>query len=467
MLTTLHLSSVPALANVPSDQLEWLITVGSEQNYAAGDYLFRRGDDIDKMFIVLDGRFDIRLQQGNDFKIIDRLGPGTVSGYLPYSRATTATGFGIFTASGKALIIPQSKMKEMCLTHHELTTALVHVMTSRTREFTKANSQSEKLMALGKLSAGLAHELNNPSAAMVSSARELKRQLGAVPEKFKRLVSMQATPAEVDAINQILFAKLEPGQSSNLSMIERSKREEGLEEWLEEHGVDEAYQITETLVDFGFVESDLTVIYEAARQANFPSAIEWVENVLVTEKIVGEIIEAADRISGIVSAVKGYTHMDRAKESEPMDIRRHLENTLTILQHKLKRKSATTSLHVPDNLPQPCVIIGEINQVFTNVIDNAIDAVEEESGQIIISAISDGSTVSVIIADNGTGIPPEYLGKIFDPFFTTKELGQGTGLGLDVSHRIITQHKGSINVDSDTSGTRFTIIIPLSTDSND
>ncbi|MEM9544787.1 MAG: ATP-binding protein [Bacteroidota bacterium] len=454
------LKEIPTLANVPADQLDWLLDHATLVEIPTGEYIFKKGDPIDKMQIVLKGSADIKIEQKGDFKLIGTIKEKEITGILPYSRATTATGYAEAKTDCEVLQISKSCLRAMSLLHYELTEALVHKMTSRTRKFTQLNEQQEKMMSLGKLSAGLAHELNNPASAMTRSAKELKKQLGHVPEKFKRLMTMRATTDEVEIINDILFKKIANQGVCSLSLIQRSDLEDDMEEWLDDHGVEDAYNLLETLIDFDFTIEDIEEIYEAANENNFPSAIEWIENVLTTEKLVREIQDAAERISGIVQSVKGYSHMDRAQESQEADIHIGINNTITLLNHKIKQKKIEIHKNFDQAIPHPKIMIGEMNQVWTNLIDNAIDAVDNK-GIISITTRAENKYVVVEIADNGTGISEEHLTKIFDPFFTTKAVVSGTGLGLDVTYRIISQHNGRISVDSVKGKTTFTIHLPL------
>ena len=454
-----QLKAIPTLANVPDPQLEWLLQEGDITAYEEDDFLFKKGDSIDKMIVILEGEVEIKLQQGGHYKVLDSIASKEITGFLPYSRATSSLGVGQCTQYTRALILPKSRMREMTTQHYELTEALVHKMTSRTRELTKSNLQNGKLMALGKLSAGLAHELNNPASAMERNARELKEQLGQVPEKFKRLMSLKASEEEIEIINKILFDRL-ASPPPKLSLMERTDLEDDIGDAFQNWGVEKGYELAETFVDFGFSCDDIEAIYEAG-QKNFSSAIEWIENVLTTERLVNEIGESAKRIGAIVSSIKNYSHMDRSHEKQASDLEEGIRNTVTLLNHKVKAKQIEVDYDFDDDLIQPKVIVGEINQVWTNIIDNAIDALDK-NGQIKIVGRNSKDRACIHIIDNGPGIPEENLSRIFEPFFTTKEIGKGSGLGLDISYRIVKQHFGNIKVFSGKEGTTFEITLPKS-----
>ncbi|MEL6916402.1 MAG: ATP-binding protein [Bacteroidota bacterium] len=459
-VTPMHLRKVSAISEVPEEQLKWLIQHSHLEHIPVGGFLFSKGDPIDRLFILLEGEIDIKVEQNGNYKLVAKVHQNGISGALPYSRATTAIGYGEVVKDCRVLVMSSDHFRKMTTSCYELTEAFVHEMTSRTREFAKNNVQAEKMMALGKLSAGLAHELNNPASAMARGAKELKKHLGNVPEKFKRIISIKATSEEIDVINDVLFEKLTHRPENNMGLMERTEKEDAMELWLEEHNVENPYELTETLLDFCMDVTAMERIYGTTGKENFPTTIEWIENVLTTEKMVDEIQEAAQRISALVASVKSYTHMDNAPEAQSADIRQGIKSTLTMLNHKLKRKNIAVEKEFQEDMPQPKIMVSEINQVWTNLIDNAIDAMDE-NGRLLVKAYKDGAFIKTEIIDNGKGIPEENIRTIFDPFFTTKAIGEGTGMGLEVVQRIVNQHKGEIKVSSKLGETNFTVCIPI------
>ncbi|WP_282089780.1 ATP-binding protein [Aquimarina algiphila] len=458
--TTKHLQQIPDFIHVPHKQLQWLIDKSQTEIFKAGEYVFKKGDPIDTLLIMLKGKVEIKIEQNGNYKFVGFIEEHGIGGLLPFSRASSALGYGEAIEETEILVLKKSFFKEMISDHYELTESLVHNMTSRVREFTKNNVQSEKMMALGKLSAGLAHELNNPASAMLRSSKELKKHLSHVPEKFKRITSIKISEKEVDALNTILFNKISNRPENNMKLIERNEKEDQLEEWLEDHGVENAFELTETLLDFCMEIPAMKEIHQITGDHNFPNAIEWIENVLTTEKMVDEIEEASDRISNLVQSVKSYTHMDQAPEKIATNIHTGIKSTLTMLNHKLKKKNIQLEKDFQKDLPHPKIFVSDINQVWTNLIDNAIDAMEH-SGTLHIKTNQDNRFIKIDITDNGKGIPEEHLSKIFDPFFTTKSIGQGTGMGLEVVQRIINQHNGDIKVSSQQGTTTFTVCLPI------
>ena len=455
------LQNIAAISEVPAEQLEWLIENGSCHSFEAGDHLFSRGDPIDHLQIILEGNFTIKIEQNGEFKKVADIEAGEISGTLPYSRATSAFGFGTAVEKSKVLALHKSHFRQMICDHHELTTALVHTMTNRVRSFTKQQQQQEKMMSLGKLSAGLAHELNNPSSAMARSAQELKKHLGALPEKFKRVISIKMSEDQVDAVNDILFNKIQNPVNQNLSLIEKTSLEDEIAEWLEDCGLDDGYESASTFIDFNLTVDDLEEIADHVPREHIPPVIEWIHNVLTTENLVNDIESAAVRISELISSIKSYTHMDRGTEMEPIDVKDGIENTLKMLNHKLKQKQIETSLNIQNSLPKIEGRVGSLNQVWTNIIDNAIDAMEDK-GKLIITAEKNVDQLMICIEDSGKGIPEDIQSRIFDPFFTTKKIGEGTGMGLDIVSRIISNHKGEIKLTSEPGKTRFMFYFPVS-----
>lgn len=454
-----RLSGYELLQDVPEEQLQWLSAQGKLRWLSPGEKLFQIGDPIDKLFVVISGKIQFKLEQQGEYRIINELIEGDISGALPYSRAKSA--MALAEAQGKTLVFELSKDRFKEMIHHqpELTEALVHVMTSRVRDFTREQQQTEKLAALGRLSAGLHHELNNPAAAAMRAAEELKEVLNMAPEKFKAIMLLRLEPEQVDKINDLLFSRLKEKPERSLGMMERSELEDTIATWLEEHGVENSYALAETFAQHHFDLDVLKKLEEISGSDNAGAVANWIYNVLATGKLVADIQESTRRISTLVGAVKSYSHMDRGAERERTDLEASIQNTLTMLNFKLKKKKIKVEVEAEDELPNPCVFTGELNQVWTNLIDNAIDAMQE-GGKLSIQLKEVEDAIEVSITDNGSGIPEEVRDRIFEPFFTTKDMGQGTGMGLEISKNIIRQHGGSISLSSEPGKTTFTVLIP-------
>ncbi len=455
-----ELQKIESLQNVPVEQLEWLLDKGNCLIVKKGEYLFQPGRPIDRMLIVLKGHIVLKVERDGQFQTVGKFAENSISGLLPYSRATTGRGYGEAIVETHILALDQSWFKEMIRECHELTTVLVHTMSTRIRTFTKQVQQNDKMISLGKLSAGLAHELNNPSSAVVRSAQELSRQLKTRPEAFKNIIKVDLSDEAVDHVNGILFSKVAEGVK-DIPLIEKSSIEDELLDWMDEHEIEESDEYASTFVDYGFTADDLDDLLDQVGKQYLVMVLGWINQVLSTEKIVSEIEDASQRIHDLVTSIKGYTHMDQAPEKAPEDIHKGLNSTLVMLNHKLKKIEVIKEFD--ESIPLPEVLAGPMNQVWTNLIDNAIDAMDNQPKQVLrIRTYQEGNNVNVDIEDSGTGIPEEVQDNIFDPFFTTKAVGKGTGIGLEFVQNIVkAQHNGQIFLKSKPGQTIFTISIPI------
>lgn len=357
---------------------------------------------------------------------------------------------------------PLDKMKELINHHFEITQALVHVMTTRVRDFMTIQQQNEKMMALGKLSAGLAHELNNPAAAIVRGSTSLLNHIRISPETFKEVIAIKMTAADVDKVSNKMFEVLARKEKPVLTLMQRAAREDDFAECLKSHNVTNSGEIAENLIEFGFTSQDMEDFALIVPPEYLPQVLNWVNNNLVTEKMVNDIQESSQRISKLVSAVKNFTHMDRGYDKEYIDIHSGISNTLTMLTHKIRKGNVQLAEEYDTSLPPVKAFVGELNQVWTNLIDNALDAMEVNTkGLLRIKTKRDRQYAEVTITDDGPGIPADIKNQIFDPFFTTKEIGKGTGLGLDVVTKIVRQHGGEVKVNSEPGNTTFAVCFPI------
>jgi signal transduction histidine kinase len=460
--TLAELKLVPEFKTVPQDQLQWLAEKGELRNFKDGDRIFAKGDEITGMQIVFRGGVNLKYIQAGSQRDLGTYESREILGRLPYSRMKTAGGEGFAVGDTVLFFLHRDLFPELVSHCYEITEVLVHNMTDRVRDFTKQQQQNDKMMSLGKLSAGLAHELNNPSAAIVRSAHELKRLLSSVPEKFKAVIKIRAADEDIDKLNNLVSGKISSCQMKPLSLKEKTGVEDEITTWLEENNIKDAYELVETFADFGIRKADLENIKSWTRPEDIYPVIGWVNQVLNTEKLLSDIEEASKRINTLVTSVKGYTHMDQAPEKQSVDVHLGIRNTLTMLNHKLKKNNVKLIESFQTDLPKAKIFVSEMNQVWTNIIDNAIDAMEGRSNNTLeIKTEKDREFIIVRIIDNGPGIPKDIVDKIFDPFFTTKLVGKGTGLGLEVVQQIINQHNGKVTVKSEVGRTEFEICFPI------
>ena len=456
------LQKFPDFANVPNEQLQWLIDRSEEVTYPRETVLYKPKEPADHLIMLLDGR--IRIDNGTN-SLGDELfmyDPHSIIGVLPFSRMTSFPSRFVTHTEVRILRLHRDHLLGMIQNCYELTATLVQQMTSRIRYFTKQAQQNDKLASLGRLSAGLAHELNNPVAAVVRSVETLSTHLRATPEAFKTVMSLDLTDEQVDSVGAVFFKKMDQqsaGETHQLSLLERTSLEDDLTDWLDDHGVDDSMDLAGPMVDYGFTTDDLDWLLEKIGDENLAGVSNWIVNNLVTEKLVSDISEASKRISTLIGSIKNYTHMDRGMGKEQVPLAEGLRSTITLLNHKIKSKHIDLTLTIPDDLPSVCGWAGELNQVWTNLIDNAIDALPD-GGKIEIISQRDREFVLTKIIDNGTGIPEDIRDKIFEPFFTTKEIGKGTGLGLDIVNGIVEHHNGSIKLKSVPGHTEFSVCLP-------
>ncbi|OKS87925.1 ATP-binding protein [Mucilaginibacter polytrichastri] len=455
------LKSFEPLAEVPDDQLQWLLDIGECREIKTGETIYEIGDTFHSTDFLLEGKFSVSIQQGKQANEIGIFESGAISGYLPFSRGKISTVYVICVQDAVVMSVSIENIKKATKLYFELTEALVHTMITRVRYATTRQQQYEKMFALGKLSAGLAHELNNPAAAIGRNAASLSELLQNIPKIFKQTAGLKLDPAQMEIFQERLHAIIDREQENELSMLEKSAMEDELTDWLEEHGIDD-YTFAEILVDYGINVTDLEYLAVIPPENALVPVFKWLSYHLSTSKIVKEIAEASTRISELVGAVKNFSHMDRGGDKQFISIHSGLESTITLLNYKIKKGNIKIVLDFAHDLPLAKALAGELNQVWTNIIDNAIDAMAiNNKGTLTINTKQERNSVVVTITDNGPGIPEDISPMIFDPFFTTKEIGKGTGLGLDVVMRIIEQHHGSVKLKSVPGQTSFIVCIPI------
>jgi signal transduction histidine kinase len=442
----------------PREELEWLAARGTVRRLEPGDSLSEKGVPVEGLFVILSGRIALFVDRGSGPQKLTEWREGDVTGLLPYSRLVAAPGRSVVQEPTEVLAVPREHISEIARECHELTSILVHRMLDRAREFTSSELHDEKMISLGRLSAGLAHELNNPASAIERSATLLRRRLEDLEQAGRALGVANLKDAQFDAIDAVRNACAAAPEQGVRSPIEHAEREEAISDWLVDRGLDTA--AAEALAETAVTTEALDRLAGAVDGPALNAALRWAAAGCSVRRLASEIQDAATRIAGLVLAVKGFTHMDQATAAGPVDLAQGLGNTVAVLKSKARGKSVAVSVRVEPDLPRVRGFAGELNQIWGNLIDNALDAVPE-SGRVEVVARLDSGRVVVRIADNGPGIPAEIRDRIFDPFFTTKPAGQGTGLGLDIVRRLVQHNEGQIAVESQPGRTEFQVMLPI------
>jgi signal transduction histidine kinase len=458
MITAQDLTLVPQFEDLSVEDRTWLASHFAEVKLEAGDDVFVPGAEAPNMIVIFEGGFQFFSGGPGTWRLVAAVEAGAITGMLPYSRMTHIPGRGTAVEPTKLGLLHKDIFPEMLYRIPVLGQRLIALLSDRVRSGAKADQEREKMLALGKLSAGLAHELNNPAAAVRRAASDLRERLEALPQVVARVARHGLGP---DMVNPSGGFCTVSGANPKLSTLELADREDAVLDWLEDREVDDAWKIAPNLAEAGMTPADLDLAVREVPAGAIADVVAWIENSISSSRLLDEIHAAAGRVSDLVGSVKAYSHMDRSPEKELTNLGSGIGNTLTMLGHKIRKKAIDVHQLVPGDLPLVPGHPGELNQVWTNLIDNAVDAMDDE-GQLTIAGKQCGRSVEISIEDSGHGIPEDVVSKIFEPFFTTKDVGQGTGLGLEIVHRIITeQHEGNISVESRPGSTVFTITLPM------
>ena len=456
MVDAAELLRLSVFANLPEDQIVWFISQSQELALKPDEIYVHEGDPADAMFVVLDGQLQIKGEfAGGLVTFVAQA--GDVTGVLPFSRMKQFPLTGRALTSSRVLRFPAAQFSALVQKMPELTSRLVAKMSDRVREATRIEQQRDRLVGLGKLSAGLAHELNNPASAAKRAAAQLRDTLRRIKDASLELGRRELTPTqrtEIEKLESFFTQRNQPPPDALTS----SDLEDQIDSLLRNRGQDDLWQLAAELAQRAIQPSAIESLFERLDAGTARAALVRITASLEIASLLNEIESSTSRISDLVRAIKEYTFMDQA-EVQNVDIVKSLETTLTIMNHKLKHGVMVQR----DYQPLPLLVNSfgsELNQVWTNLIDNAIDAMNGE-GELRVRTYRDDGCVVVEIGDSGPGISPEVMAHMFEPFFTTKGVGAGTGLGLDTVQRIVSKHRGNIQVQSKPGDTRFQVWLPL------
>jgi signal transduction histidine kinase len=450
---------VPEFADLPHEELEWLASQTNDFHFHPGDVLMKEGTPADIFSVLLEG--EVRYRR-------DSVGPSApvfisrapeIGGILPLSRMKIFTVNAIAVTDGRVGLMNKSIFPEMLRRMPELNQRLASVMSDRVREVAEIVQQHEKLIALGKLAGGLAHEINNPAAAARSAAQGVGSALQAVRKSSTRLGQL----GYPDYAWQLLYDYEEaalgkcriPAASKGLDRVDREER---VTTWMEQHGLTEAWTIAAALADWDVDVEDLEHLAAKCPPRFLAEVLVHICSVLTAERLLGDVHSSLVRIGGLVGAVKDYSFMDREPVRE-IDLHEGLESTLAMLGYRLEHVKVIKEFD--RSLPMICAHGSALNQIWTNLIENALDAMPG-GGELRLRTTIELDCALVEVGDNGDGVPEDIRGRIFEPFFTTKAVGQGTGLGLDLVRKLLWNHNGSVSFESRPGDTRFQVRLPFS-----
>ncbi|MUG99126.1 cyclic nucleotide-binding domain-containing protein [Scytonema sp. UIC 10036] len=458
MLELLH--KIPLFQNLTENQLLCLMN-GTEKWLNPGDFLFKQGEPAKCFYVVFEGAIRLTREISNQEVVLATYEAGTFFGEVPLLAGTLHLASGQAVGQCHVYCLHEDEFWQMLMFCPSVRQAVLGFMASRMQELQMLSQQHDKLISLGTLAAGLAHELGNPVAAARRATGQLHDTVNVLHNLSLESIKQHLTPDQLEYLLEIKRKGIE--QTVQLSDFDPSVQmdlEDELGNWLESYDVANGWKVIPTLVAAGVNAQQLGVIGDQVSANVLNDILTWLEATLAVASVVNVLDQGVTRISELVNAVKSYSYMDQSPLKEVV-VHKGIENTLTILSYKLKKHRVQVIREYEQNLPIIEAYGSALNQVWTNLIDNAIDALGE-GGTIWVRTSSQKNDIMVEIADNGPGIPPEIQSRIFDPFFTTKGIGVGTGLGLEIAYRIIVgQHSGEIRCFSKPGDTRFQVRLPI------
>ncbi len=450
----------PLFDGVTDAQVQALLDGGDEVAVVPGEELFHEGDLAAYWWVLVDGSVELARHAGRDETVVGRIDvPGRwAGGFLAWDEHGTYLATGRGADPGRMLRVPADLLRSQMQEWFPLAVHLISGLFHTARSIESTARQRDALVSLGTLAAGLAHELNNPVAAAGRAVDSLDETCASLLDSLGDLARGDLTAAQFTALDDLRRAVDTPARSAD--PLAAADDEEAVAAWLEARGVPSPWRLAGSLTSAGIDAAWCARVEGVVPPDALAPALTWVTSALTAQRLLGEVREATGRVSDLVSAVRSYTQMDRAT-LQPVDVREGLESTLTMLGHKLRQAGITVVREYGEDLPHIDGYAGELNQVWTNLVDNAIDAMPD-GGMLTIAACTRDSTLVVEVRDTGHGMPPEVAARAYDTFFTTKDVGRGTGLGLDIARRVVVdRHRGEIEIDTSEAGTTLRVSLPL------
>jgi signal transduction histidine kinase len=457
-MTPEELRKIPLLTELVDEDLLTLLEAAETIEVREGTLVIREGDHGDTLFIVVEGELEIFRESGGQDAPLAIFGPGSFAGEMALVGGGPRSASARATRDTKLLVIHKDVFDRLLSTSSHAAIAVLQTVLRRLKSTEAMLVNQEKMAGLGRLAAGLAHELNNPAAALQRSTDQMQPLLADWETACIALELSWFNDEQIESLGQLRSEVT--GCVAGLPAedpLERADREDRLTDWLDDRGIEKAWDIAANLATICWDTDRLDELAETLPEERLAPVLSWFSAGCAIHSMLSEMRTSATQLSRIVAAVKTYSHLDRAP-ADRVDLNEGIENTLIILRHKLR------GIHITRRYCDGSPLIegypAELNQVWTNIIDNAVDAMGGK-GSLTIETAEDGENVYVKITDSGPGIPPEVLPRLFEPFFTTKSVGVGTGLGLHIAYNIVVQrHRGTIDVDSEPGRTTFNIVLP-------
>jgi signal transduction histidine kinase len=465
-VTTLEeLRRVPLFKGLTDGELREVLEAGSEEFIQAGEVGGREGEPVDHLYVILDGEFRWSKKVDGGEVVMNTYGAGEFFAEVPLLLGKPFLATWRAIVDSRVFALPDEIFRRMLTIHPSFSNTVLEMMAQRIQVLYSVSQQRERLSSLGTLAAGLAHELNNPASASRRAVGGLRDILGnrlSLGMGLSRAAAQgEIDPAQLDALERLVNETVGRDKAPVLTSLERSDLEEEVALWLEERDVEEAWDLSPTLVGAGLGIADLELVERVVPFTAFADALGYLESLLGEVGLLDEIEESSRRISNLVTSMEGYSYMNRAP-TQDVDVNEDLDNTLAVLKYRLA--GIEVERDFDERLPRITAHGSELNQVWTNLIANAIDAVTDEdtTGRIRLRTTQERDRLLVEISDNGPGIPEEIQDRVFEPFFTTKDVGKGAGFGLDISYRIIVgRHGGDIRIVSKPGDTHFQVRLPM------